>query len=126
MHTCPRRNELFNDGGSEKDQDAYREIELGGEKSSVCSYCGSLSPEEFMQGVEAGAEIDPTDKNYKAYIHKVGTTAKFYYQHLSDEQMRKFVVLYNDKTMKIGYPGRFYVMPFFMHKVVKDKEEPNG
>lgn len=33
-----------------------------------CSYCGSLSPDEFFAAVEAGAEVTPTDKNYKAYI----------------------------------------------------------
>jgi hypothetical protein len=39
---------------------------------------------------------------------------KFYFQHLSEEQMKRFVDLYNDQTIKCGYPGYFYVNPFFM------------
>lgn len=39
---------------------------------------------------------------------------KFYFMHLSEEQMRRFVDLYNAKTMKIGYPGHFYALPYFM------------
>lgn len=39
---------------------------------------------------------------------------KFYFQHLSDEQRRHFVELLNAKAVKIGYPGRFYRMPFFI------------
>lgn len=34
----------------------------------TCSYCGSLSEEAFFEAVRAGAEIIPTDKDYKAYI----------------------------------------------------------
>ncbi len=34
----------------------------------TCSYCGSMSPDEFFRLVDAGAEVTPTDKNYKAYI----------------------------------------------------------
>jgi hypothetical protein len=43
-----------------------------------------------------------------------GGEAKFYYQHLSKEQKREFVDLHNDKTMRVGYPGHFYSLPFFM------------
>lgn len=38
---------------------------------------------------------------------------KFYFQHLSAEQRTKFIEIYNAKRMKIGYPGHFYVLPFF-------------
>lgn len=44
--------------------------------------------------------------------------AKFYFQHLSPEQCREFVDLYNRKEIKMAYPGHFYRLPFFM--VVKD------
>ena len=39
--------------------------------------------------------------------------AKFYNQHLSDEQRREFIALYNGKVMRLGYPGRFYGGLFF-------------
>lgn len=46
--------------------------------------------------------------------------AKFYFQHLSREQMIEFVDLYNrrdeegNRFMLVGYPGHFYRLPFFM------------
>jgi len=78
----------------------------------TCSYCGSLSPDEFLRRIEAGHELGPTDKNYKVYLnHPWG---KFYFQHLSVEQKQKFVDLINTKKLNIGYPGHFYVLPFFI------------
>ncbi len=40
-------------------------------------------------------------------------SAKFYYQHLSDDQQTEFVDLVNSGAMNIGYPGYLYVLPFF-------------
>lgn len=34
----------------------------------TCSYCGSISPETLFSAIGAGAEITPTDKNYKIYV----------------------------------------------------------
>lgn len=139
-----------------------------------CSYCGSLHPARFMELLEQGWIVGPTDKTYKAYVMRplgeaeqatrrqqfedgkvaaairgVGerdgktedqiradldahwaemlapitegrTVAKFYFQHLDEDQSRRFVDLYNERTddgkrrMQVGYPGRFYVLPFFM------------
>jgi hypothetical protein len=137
-----------------------------------CSFCGSLHPDEFMQALEAGAEVGPTDKPYKAYIdlqeiepsslrvishvrpdHSPGfgqdwrpaseidwstvddsgwrreswasdelvlvqergpsRRAKFYYQHLDQDQRARFVELHNAGNLNIGYPGGFYARPFF-------------
>ncbi len=46
------------------------------------------------------------------------THAKFYFQHLSPEQRTRFVELINERKMKVGMPGHFYVLPFFC-KIVK-------
>lgn len=46
------------------------------------------------------------------------THAKFYFQHLSPEQRTRFVELINERKMKVGMPGHFYVLPFFC-KVIK-------
>ena len=78
-----------------------------------CSYCGSTKPEDFLKFIEEGGEIEPTDKSYKAYCRGVGS-GKFYYQHFSEKQMSWFIELYNSQTMKVAYPGYFYVSPFFM------------
>lgn len=49
-------------------------------------------------------------------MYKIDATdqAKFYFQHFNDEHKDKFIALYNEKKLKIGYPNYFYVMPFFM------------
>lgn len=136
-----------------------------------CSYCGSISNDDFMLHVESGCTVTPTDKTYKVYIDvpnescgaltvtgaastrmsqdwitpdemsaeqkhaldesgyvddlfgerfylfgKEGATRheKFYFQHLTMPQMRRFVELLNEKKIKLAYPGRFYVAPFFI------------
>jgi hypothetical protein len=132
----------------------------------ACSYCGSLSPAEFFAAVEAGAEVSPTDKNYKAYValpnplagqtveyggesgpafdrdgkatrpdltieeKAIGrfsrplmgvagptVTAKFYFQHLSEDEKKRFIELLNAKKMKLAFPGHFYRLPFFCARV---------
>ncbi len=40
--------------------------------------------------------------------------AKFYFEHLSIDERRRFVDMVNQGKMKIGHPGRFYRPPFFM------------
>jgi hypothetical protein len=39
---------------------------------------------------------------------------KFYFQHLSEVQMQRFVDLYNEKKLKMHGGYHFYVAPFFM------------
>jgi hypothetical protein len=39
---------------------------------------------------------------------------KFYFDHLSEEQMKRFVELLNGKKLKLDYPGHFYRLPFFI------------
>lgn len=41
-------------------------------------------------------------------------TDKFYFQHLSPDEQRRFVDLLNAGAIRIGPPGRFYVLPFFV------------
>jgi hypothetical protein len=97
----------------------------------ACSYCGSMSPDELFAAIESGAEIGPTDKNYKIYVSlpnlKAGQIVetgsesgptlrdgKFYFQHLSVEQQQRFIDLLNAKKINIGVPGYFYARPFFI------------
>lgn len=127
---CPRRDEQPN-------PEAYSDGTPTPDKwqnwsgNSTCSYCGSMHPDDFMIVARLGnIDLGPTDKNYKVYV---GNT-KFYFQHLSENQKREFVGLYNMRPrrqynvndlsfkivadgggkMVVGYPGRFYVLPFFM------------
>jgi len=36
----------------------------------VCSFCGSLNPDRFIELARAGWLVGPTDKNYKVYLAK--------------------------------------------------------
>lgn len=89
---------------------------------NTCSYCGSLNPDAFMQGVENGSiTLGPTDKSTKVYVHekeiKEGAQprfAKFYFEHLTIDQRKHFVDLLNMKIVKFREPGYFYVKPFFV------------
>lgn len=107
MFQCPRRAEdLFGLTKKGETPDIWR-------KDNTCSYCGCLLPEKALELIKAGEMVVPTDKSYKAYVggHKL------YFQHLSIEQRKEFVELYNKATMKLAEPGHFYVMPFFMSRL---------
>ena len=67
------------------------------------------TPEQIDAGI---AEL--WQRQEQATGDSCGQEAKFYYQHLSDDQKREFVDLHNARTMHIGYPGHFYSLPFFM------------
>ncbi len=74
-----------------------------------------------MEAAEAGRGVVPTDKNYKAYVYipEPGrdhdpVMHKFYFQHLSQSQMLRFVDLLNSKAMNLTHPGYFYTLPFFL------------
>lgn len=104
---CPRRIETGGMRFPHEDQgptpDRWRE-------DNTCSYCGSLNPDEVLRRIKAGEEVGPTDKSYKLYIGKSGGD-KAYFQHFDEKQGREFVELYNNRTMRIGLPGHFYVRP---------------
>lgn len=108
-HQCPRRGET-NGAFNLPEHDEY--LTRSGVERAVCSYCGSVSGDDLMAYLEAGGELTPTDKNYKGYL--ANPWGKIYYQHLTEEQKRRFVDLVNEGKLKIGDPGHFYVSPFFM------------
>ena len=106
---CPRRSEsngIWVDSGP--DEWFLRASRL------VCSYCGSLHPELFMDAARLGVELGPTDKNYKIYVGS--DHAKFFFQHLGQEQQREFVELMNSGVLNLGPTGRFYVDPYFVSR----------
>lgn len=103
--TCGRRAEFGQDRpsgpfrftGSGSNLDRWHRFKVNGDR--VCSYCGSLHPEDFLRlikecadaGVDAGDEapsVDPSDKGYKIYVRRKGVRnaheggIKFYTQHL--------------------------------------------
>jgi len=85
----------------------------------TCSYCGSFNPTALMARLEEETvELGPTDKNYKLYLDAKPDTPpvplKFYFQHFSEAQKRRFVELLNLKKLHFGYPGYLYTTPFFI------------
>ncbi len=82
----------------------------------------TLSADEVLRIIESDPmhEIDPTDKDYKVYVRHGPAEARAYDKaYFSDpgwtvEAKEKFVELYNRKVVRLGYPGYFYVPPFFM------------
>lgn len=103
--TCPRRINGFGPWEREEGLDSWR-------KDNTCSFCGSLKPELVFEAIEQGKEVTPTDKSYKIYIDG----GKAYFQHFSGEQQTKLVELVNTKKINFGFPGYFYVLPFFARK----------
>lgn len=102
--TCPRRMEEWGPWDKKPDLDHW--------DNGKCSFCGSLSPELFLERVEKGEKVVPTDKNYKAYLGN----DKFYFPHFSKDQRIKFIELLNAKKVQFDAPGHFYVLPFFIVK----------
>lgn len=104
IFSCPRR--------AMSDDDHW-------DAQNTCSYCGSFNPTALMARLEAeDVELGPTDKNYKLYLDaKPGTPPvplKFYFQHFSEAQKRRFVELLNLKKLHFGYPGYLYTTPYFI------------
>lgn len=111
-HTCPRRVGEPGPWEHEEGLDGWTkraDIER-------CDFCGSIEPDEFMRLVREGYQVGPTDKSYKAYMESPDgrNLGKFYFQHLTIDQRVEFVELLNNKSVNIGYPGHFYVRPFFV------------
>lgn len=115
---CPRRAELGGAGAAVfklPPEDSYGDRD-------ACSYCGSLNPDTFMARLEDGSiELCATDKEYKVYVsgtdpNRPLQTVKFYFMHLSEPQMIRFVELYNEDKFKFQGGIRFYVWPYFMRQ----------
>lgn len=92
---------------------------------------------EWMTYEDAVGRHPELREEYEAHLRLVETTApshpwrtsthwvqvaprgnrresKFYFEHLSIEQRHKFIELLNTKKLRLGEPGFFYRLPFFM------------
>jgi len=82
---------------------AYKELSKEHRRAVRAEYRrGKRFPDDYRQGYFLLAPTRPT------------TEGKFYFQHLSEEQQHEFIDLLNAKALTIGYPGRFYRLPFFI------------
>lgn len=113
LMTCGRRFDTYpggipahHDRGQELDR--WQKFKSNGDR--VCSYCGSLHPDDFFAAVKAAADapegsgyrevvaIEPSDKIYKIYVSKPGVRnameggIKFYTQHLPRDEQGKLLI----------------------------------
>lgn len=91
--TCPRRMNEVGPWKHEENLDRWLPHKNG---ERVCSFCGSLHPEDFIklchQAAQPGAEVDieTSSKEYKYYIRRDSVrktndgAIKFYTQHAPD------------------------------------------
>ena len=111
--TCGRRFDTYvrnipvhKDRG--EGQDRWEKFKSNGNR--VCSYCGSLHPDDMFELVRSSAnasvdapyrsvvEVEPSDKSYKIYVHQPGVRnameggIKFYTQHLPRDTEGKLAV----------------------------------
>ena len=82
----------------------------------------ALAKGETVAAVRAALEA--TYHSQIAPLASGSREAKFYFQHLSPEQQQEFVDLYRTHRMVVGYPGRFYVPPYFMHVAQPEQNSP--
>jgi len=75
---------------------------------------------------EAQAKVDEYWRRDEEPHLSGSRSAKFYYQHLSAEQQHEFIELHNSKAMQIGWPGRFYIQPFFCGSAPAGEENADG
>jgi len=98
-------------------------VEVGPTDKSYKIYLQNINGEEFKQSYrDCPSNSDctgPDDCTH--WVTRDHPQAKFYFQHLSKEQITRFIELLNEKKIKIGYPGYFYRLPYFCEKV---EEEP--
>lgn len=89
---------------TEADGDYWEQFKSNGNR--VCSYCGSLHPDDFLALVKTCAEdddelskgilIEPSDKSYKIYVTQPGVRnareggIKFYTHHLPRKENGEF------------------------------------
>ena len=109
-------------GATDKDYKLY--VDLPNPKEGQPRLSGSTNAGECPQGwLPADAEaktkwgLSPGTTFYVVRPDGPTRHAKFYFQHLSDDQKQRFVDLYNARRLKFHPGDGFYVMPFFMKRL---------
>ncbi len=115
-HTCGRRWDSFSHSSEEQQPDYWEQFKRNGDR--VCSYCGSLHPEDFFRLVKQCAEsdeqetygkavgIEPSDKGYKIYVCQPGVRnaheggIKFYTHHLPENITEEMNQQYREAVRK--------------------------
>ncbi|MGW2692350.1 hypothetical protein ACWC3Y_10870 [Streptomyces sp. NPDC001296] len=81
------------------------------QRDAVAKAVRELGERDGKTAQQIAADLDEQWAKIPHYSH--GPEAKFYFQHLSEQQQDEFIELHNARRMRIGYPGHFYQPPFF-------------
>lgn len=104
------------------------DIELGPTDKNYKAYVENKGGQSFKQHYR-DCYTGKEDPGYKSctgpddcthWITREQEHGKFYFQHLSVEQRKRFVELLNEKKLHIGMPGHFYTRLFFIAPPVKE------
>lgn len=143
--TCPRRMQDFGPWDRQEGLDNWREdarcsfcgslnpdvlmqrleagdVELGPTDKSYKVYVRNSGGAPFLQTYRdcpRGSAPHMAEECTHWVTREVSET-KFYFQHLSADQQRRFIELLNARKVKFGYPGHFYVLPFFCRSGVRE------
>ena len=99
-------------GPTDKDYKVYVANRGGKAFSQTYRDC-PLAKVEIVNGQRVTTECAGPDTCTHWVTREIDQT-KFYWYHLSEDQMRRFVDLMNQKNINIGCPGHFYTMPYFI------------
>lgn len=95
-----------------------RDIEIGPTDKSYKAYLRNRGGAPLLQTYRA-CPPDSGCTGPKACTHwttRESDQGKLYFQHLSEDQQRRFIELYNERHLHIGQPGHFYTTPFFCQR----------
>lgn len=113
-------------GGTDKNYKLY--VSLPYERPDELVVAMSTNEQLTPEQVERGGYLPVTDEArarwrlwdgatfYKLRPHGPRRHTKFYFQHFSEEQQRRFVDLFNAKRLRFASGDGLYVLPFFMRK----------
>ncbi len=91
------------------------DVELGPTDKNYKVYVENVGGKQFqMNHTRKCPDVMKCDmRTCEHWTVEFRSHTKFYFPHLSAEQQKRFIELHNERKMKIGYPGHFYVPPFF-------------
>jgi hypothetical protein len=94
------------------------DVECGPTDKSYKVYVRNRGGEPFKQSYRNcppnSACTGPADCAH--WVTREVAEHKFYFQHLTNDQMRRFVEMANAGQIAMGYPGHFYTLPFFIRQ----------
>lgn len=94
------------------------DVELTPTDKDYKAYLRNTSGQRFKQTYrncyDMGARDCAGPDTCTHWVTRETEQTKFYFQHLTKEQKQRFVALVNEKKIHFSYPGRFYVLPYFL------------